>query len=200
MPTQRTIDTYTFDELDDAAKERAREWWRRVGEGDDFWSEWPLDDAKAVLKLIGFTIDRIYYSGFWSQGDGACFEGAWSAANVNATALKAYAPVDKELHRIADAVQAFAVRYPGAFLTVKHRGHYYHQYETVFTVQAFDNEDNEIDVDEQPIIDAARDAMEWIYRQLKATYEYKDADAQVDDTIRANEYEFTKEGKRSVTL
>lgn len=28
------------------------------------------------MKNIGFSVDKIHFSGFWSQGDGACFVGA----------------------------------------------------------------------------------------------------------------------------
>jgi hypothetical protein len=49
-------------------------------------------------------------------------------------------------------------------------------------------------------IEAARDFMDWIYRQLEAAYEFEQKDETVAENIRANEYEFTAEGKRSVTL
>jgi hypothetical protein len=39
--------------------------------------------------------------------------------------------------------------------------------------------------------------MRWIYRQLEREYDYQNADAQVDENIRANEYEFYEDGKRA---
>lgn len=39
--------------------------------------------------------------------------------------------------------------------------------------------------------------MRWIYRALEAEYEYQDSDGQVDETIKANEYEFEEDGSRA---
>ena len=49
---------------------------------------------------------------------------------------------------------------------------------------------------ETDLTEAARDFMRWIYRQLEAAYEWENAVEQVDDSIRANEYEFTEDGER----
>jgi hypothetical protein len=77
MPKKRVTETtvYQFDELSDEAKEKAREWYRQGNVTTRFWSECTIDDAKEIGKLLGMDIDNIYFSGFWSQGDGACFEG-----------------------------------------------------------------------------------------------------------------------------
>jgi hypothetical protein len=45
------------------------------------------------------------------------------------------------------------------------------------------------------LVELARDAMRWVYRQLEEEYEYQTANEQVDDAIRANEYEFTEAGR-----
>jgi len=37
--------------------------------------------------------------------------------------------------------------------------------------------------------------MRWVYRALEQEYEYQTANEQVDDSIRANEYEFTETGR-----
>jgi hypothetical protein len=42
-----------------------------------------------------------------------------------------------------------------------------------------------------------RDFADWIYSQLEKEYEWQNADEQVDDTIRANAYEFDEDGARS---
>ena len=42
--------------------------------------------------------------------------------------------------------------------------------------------------------------MLWIYRQLEKEYDYRNADEQLDDGIRCNEYLFTETGQRTVVL
>lgn len=41
----------------------------------DEWYEHEYADFTAAMEEIGVHVERIYFSGFWSQGDGACFEG-----------------------------------------------------------------------------------------------------------------------------
>ena len=44
-----------------------------VGHGD--WYESVYEHFKEMMSVIGIRVDKVYFSGFWSQGDGACFEG-----------------------------------------------------------------------------------------------------------------------------
>ena len=53
---------------------------------------------------------------------------------------------------------------------------------------------------ETALIKISRDAMQWIYGQLEKEYDYRNADEQVDDGIRCNEYLFTETGQRTVVL
>lgn len=208
MPSTASVTVYQFDELDDRAKEKAREWYRE-GAFDYNWWDFTYEDAKHVLAECGFTIDQVFFSGFWSQGDGACFEGRWAAGDVKPGKAVEEAPQDERVRGIATAVEALALKYPDAGMRVKHRGHYSHEYCTEFetwlgTREIPDDgsalwmgqEDIVDEEAEKEIVEFSRDAMRWIYRQLEAEYDYQNADEQVDDAIRANEYEFTEDGRR----
>jgi hypothetical protein len=39
------------------------------------WWDSEYDCFKQDMAEVGIEVDNIYFSGFWSQGDGACFEG-----------------------------------------------------------------------------------------------------------------------------
>ena len=200
-----------FDELSDEAKERAREWYRQGNCDDCFWSECTIDDAKEIGKYMGIDIENIYFSGFWSQGDGACFEGTWRAKDVQADKLKEYAPQDKELHRIVDGLAKIAKEYPDGYFKVRHRGHYSHSGCTAFDVELPTEQENELEYDspeykllqvklgedEETLIELARDFMNWIYRQLEKEWDYQNSNEQVEESIRCNEYEFLKDGTRA---
>lgn len=214
----KTIKTkvYEFNELSDKAKEKAREWFRNGYCDGEFDAEFIIEDAvtqgeamgiefaeRQAKLMSGKTIGKpiVYYSGFSSQGDGACFEGSWRALDVKPGKLAEHAPQDVELNRIAKEFERIALAFPNSSFSVKHRGHYYHKYETVFDVRIFDNDDNEIDTPEssqasEDLIETARDFMQWIYRQLEKDYNWRNKDAQVDENILANEYTFTETGKR----
>ena len=203
----RVVETkvYTFDELSDKAKEKAREWYR---ENDDFsfYAECIIDDAKTIGALMGIDIDKIYFSGFYSQGDGACFEGSYSYKKGSLKAVKSYAPLDIELHKIAGALAKLQKQhFYRLSASVKHRGHYYHEQCTEIDVlrnceYMFSTSDSYVrgsDSDGAALVILLRDFMQWIYRQLEKEYEYLNSNEVVDENIIANEYEFTEEGERS---
>lgn len=85
--------------------------------------EW-WDGVYAVFKhdmdAIGIEVERMYFSGFSSQGDGACFEGrvfSWEDF------LKSMGYKDPALISLAEAAW---------LLRVSHKGHYYHENCTSF--------------------------------------------------------------------
>lgn len=229
------VKAYEFDELDDKAKEKAREWFRSNCD-DNFWSECTLEEAEEQAALMGIDITNnkdsrgahIYWSGFWSQGDGACFEGTWRASDVKAEKVAdgwGESPATTEINRIAAVFAEIAKKYPHASFTVKHRGHYSHENCTEFDfnsgheycepkdLEAFRDSADQTDdglsdkmddcffqgTDDE-LKEAAKDFMRWIYRQLEKEYEYQNSDEQVDENIRANEYLFTEAGSRRMVL
>lgn len=152
-----TLDTEQFQPFHD--------WWDSV-----------YDDAKRIAALMGWRIDDIHFSGFWSQGDGACFTGSLAYKRGCAKAVREYAPLDTELHRIADAWQtAQRSQFYAISGTVKHAGHYSHEYSV-----SFDWEDSRTNYgwtndsfDEDAFAEPARDFMRWIYSTLEREYEYQ---------------------------
>ena len=186
---------YTYEELSDEAKAKARDWYRK--NDDNEYSEFVIDDAKEVAALMGWEIDKIYWSGFSYQGDGACFEGIMRYNKRCAKLVKAHTN-DEELNRIAKAWQSLQRRnFYALEASVKHRGHYYHEMCTVFDCEDtrsnygwMQNPEAEDDIKE-----IARDFMRWIYRQLKTEYEYSVSDEVVAENITANGYEFTEDGE-----
>jgi hypothetical protein len=207
----RTIKTtvYQFDELSNEAKENARQWWREGASQDDWWD---FDDFVSVGEILGIQFaqnpvqlmngqrryePKIYFSGFSSQGDGACFEGDYSYSHGAVEKIKGYAPMDEELHRIARDLQAVQRRYfYGLQASVVHRGRDYHALSTDINVSHV----NDIELPEsvcEDIAESLRDFMNWMYRQLEREWEYQNSDEVVDENIRINEYEFTEEGKRA---
>lgn len=111
---------YQMEELSDDAKEKARDWYRE-GAFDHDWYWAVYADFEQICEILGIALASvpvrlhgggtrrkpcIWFSGFASQGDGACFEGDYSYARGCASAIRSYAPKDQELHRIADALLA----------------------------------------------------------------------------------------------
>lgn len=210
----RTVEVkvFQFDELSDAAKEKARDWYK---EGNDFDPE--FESFETAAKLLGITFGTrtvslmsgktreetdIRYSGFSSQGDGASFVGSYEFAKGCSKAIRNEFPEDKTLHHIADALTVLQSRKVLAFqsrepitATIKQSGHYSHKYTMDIeldegTVYMSDDETKEL-------LELMRDFAQWIYDALEAEYDYQQKDETVDDNIIANEYEFTEEGERA---
>lgn len=214
----RTIETYQFEELSDAAKEKAREWFREGICEDSFWHESIYEDAAQIFEILGIFSQRavqtvggktryepnIEFSGFWSQGDGASFEGTYYYAKGAAKKIREYAPIDEKLHSIADRLQELQRRHFYKLTAVSRRiGHHYSHSNTVAWETECDWPDSTRP--SKPGADGEcteimRDLSNWIYRTLEAQYEYLNSDESVDENIKCNEYEFTAEGRRAVTL
>jgi hypothetical protein len=198
-----TINIFTFDELDETGKERARDWWRECKAQDWHGSEFVFEDAERIAEILGIEFDtkqcsrpesKIYYSGFSSQGDGACFEGSYDYKPGSCKAIREYAPTDKTLHNIADTLRDVQRRYfYQLHAQCRHFGHHYHSGCMAVTVE--DTSDTWRDVsDDDTVIQAMRGFADWIYSRLESEYEFTMSAENVDESIRANEYEFTEDG------
>lgn len=211
MPEIREYTVYRFDELSDAAKEKARDWFRSCyGEVEDFSAV--IDDANTIAAILGIEIETrpvklmgggtrydpcIWYSLSYSQGDGACFEGRYSYAKGSVRKLKEHAPQDTELYRIAEGLRDIQRRHFYRLeARVSHRGNYTHPRSTEIEVTSAETGDYVAAEIAETVAELLRDFMGWIYVQLREEYEYQTADEQVDEAIRANEYTFTEDGKR----
>lgn len=209
----RTIETtvYTFEELSDSAKQAARDWWISLLDSYDY-AEAVCYDFLQVCERLGVTVNTkpvkvlsgktrqdpaVYWSGFSSQGDGACFEGEYRAFTAGAARIAAYAPEDKVLLDIAQRLDALSASHPELHLSWKHSGHYYHEYSLSFEDQSewpealTDSTEVETALEE-----AIRDLCRWLYSQLELAYWDAISDAVVDENLVCNEYTFTEDGRR----
>lgn len=203
---------YQFGELSDAAKEKARAWYRE-GACDHDWHGFIFADFVSICTILGITLKTrpvrlmgggtradpcFWFRGFWSQGDGACFEGTYIHAKGASAAIRSYAPKDVELHRIADVLQAVQRRnFYQMKADIRHRGHYYHEYCMSVSVERDSPTAQDMTKDAEDIVtEALRDLARWLYRQLEREYDYQTSDAVIDESITANAYTFTGSGRR----
>jgi hypothetical protein len=189
------VKLYEYDELSEEAQEKVIEKYSDINTNYDWWDT-TYEDTKEIGKLMGIDITNIYFSGFSSQGDGACFEGSYQYAKNSVKALKEYAPQDKELHRIAEGLYKLQKEHFYRLqATVKQSGRSYHKYSTDIRIEDAQGYRIELKMTvENELSTLLRDFMEWIYRMLEKEYEYQTAEAQIEETIRANDFQFLKDG------
>lgn len=195
---QETIDIFKFSELSDDAKENAIEENRNWNvEGFEWWDS-VYDDVRHVCSLIGFDVDDIYFSGFWSQGDGASIFGSYRHAKGALKAVKEYAPQDTELQEIVAALQTAQKRnFYQLYATVSrsYGGGNYNHSGTMSVSVDHENRDYVADNDESDVTDALRQLADWTYSRLEEEYEYLTSDEIVKESLIANDCEFTIDGE-----
>ena len=212
MPEVICTTVYLFPELSDAAKEKARSWYRELGPHDDWWDA-VYEDFERICDILGVSLKTrpvrlmgggtrekpcIWFSGFWSQGDGACFEGYLSHAKGATASIRDYAPQDTTLHGIADRLQAIQRRnFYQLAAEAGHRGRYYHEF-TMSVDVTRDSQTGQPPTDdaEEVVTEIFRDLARWLYRQLQAEYDHLTSDEAIEEGIVINEYTFTEAGRR----
>ena len=212
MPRIIETTVFTIDELSDAAKENARIWYRDQGLHDE-WYDFVYEDFETICRILGVTLatspvrlygggtrekPQIFWTGFWNQGDGASFAGQYSHAKGAAKGIRAHAPKDTELHRIADDLQEVQRRnFWQVRASVRQNGRYCHEYTMAIEVER-DSPTWQPPTDgaEDTAIEAMRDLARWLYRQLRSEYEHQTSDDAVDEIVTVNEWTFMADGRR----
>lgn len=168
-----TITAYSFDELSDKAKEKARQWMRRCV-GDDYgWADFVTEDAENVgLKITGWNLDR---------GASCGLEFTETAERVSELILEGHGEGCDTRKAASDYRMAMNM-----LRTKVESGNM--------------NEEDERDADSQAKAEF-KNALEACYLQmLRDEWEHRMSDEAIDADIEASDYLFTAEGKRSITL
>lgn len=227
IPMVHHYTLYTFEELSDRAKEKARDWYREASNHDEWWDS-VYEDAIRMAEILGIEIDyrshpgrngrsgwkepKIWFSGFSSQGDGACWEGTYRytpgalkklqneapAFYADETGARSAIPSNVELHRIAKGMQEVQRRhFYRLTATSTHRGHYNHSGCMSIEVSDIDDPYRDIGDAEDEVKELLRDFADWVYRGLEEEYRWLNSDEQVDESILCNEYTFDEDGNRA---
>lgn len=186
-------------------RERLMEKHRSINVNHDHWHQSVYESFKEDMRKVGVHVRRMYFSGFWSQGDGACFEGEFDS-------LRTYL----DHHHKDQYPMVRKLLEHGGYLSITciHSGRYYHENCTEFSVEAdtfyhlvecptefheqivdtWDKQLNqEIDAFEKDVIEQWRSYMGDLYRKLEAEYDYLVSDEAVWETIEANELDEDEE-------
>lgn len=184
--------------VSDSQKQKLIEKYRDINVDFDDWHEYVVDVFKEDMKVIGINVDRVYFTGFWSQGDGACFEGnAVFPKFMDNFKPDEYPMIRKVLENNGSV-----------HFTTDHEGHYYHHnsiryscdveflYQvmdapTEFQAQVIDVYDKQLELEvpefEKETLEFFQDKMKELYSRLQNEYESLVSDEQVWETITCND-------------
>lgn len=193
-----------FNELTTKQQDAILEANRDINVFHDDWNHGVIDGFKADMEAIGILVDRPFYSGFWSQGDGACFQGHIRDFDLFLPTLKY---TDPALIKLAEDHWWFRV---------SHRGFYYHENCTYFDVDMplpDDSDDNDFanaymvyeegslhravaltnlarytsSKLEEEFIEAFKSHMRDLYDRLESEYDHLTSDEAVLEALEAND-------------
>lgn len=190
-----TINAYTFSELSDKAKDKARQYHADAYMSDGFWYECIIENAKEVGKILGFDIDKIYFSGFWSQGDGAIWIGHYRYAKGSPAEVAKCTGNDSELIRIAEGLQDIQRRnFYQLTARISTSGRYSHSHTMRADVEDSSNPYRDVSDAEGDLLKLFQDFADWIYNNLLREYDHLTSDSAIAEDFDANEVLFTAEG------
>lgn len=198
---EQMIKIYKFDELSDIAKGRVLELHHHTNVDHGWWED-EYEYLKTEMSAVGYDIDEICFSGFWSQGDGASWIGKINVLNWLLS-------TDDAKERFKDVVAYLeAINENECNVMVSRSSSSYCHENTM----VFDHDLNEV-IEDLPeamnvsvfmITDmerlmrelecSAKDVARTIYSTLEKTYYSLVSDENVGNTVQINEYEFLEDG------
>ena len=197
---------YTFSELSETAKQSARNKYTSGDYPHDEWWDNVYEDANCIAKILGLDIEStrtlkngkcvldvdINFSGFCSQGDGACFKGYYRFNPKAVDEINAYC-IDGKLIRIATELTAMQCtqRLKGCepfSATIRQSGNYSHSNSMGFDIQDW-GIDEIGEPDEDQFAQLMRDFADWIYKTLEAEHNYLMSDEVVDERLAEEKFD-----------
>lgn len=197
------LEVFNYDELSKTAQAKVRDWYR-INAVEYGWWDITYADFLGVCRQLGIEVATklvalknggarqepcIYFSGFWSQGDGASFAGRYTHKPGSVEAVRKLYPEDTVLHVIAQELFLLQSRCKlrlEAGITTS--GRYSHS----GTMQIESNARPNM---EKRLLDTFRTLADWLYRRLEQEYDYRTSDAVIAETLLSMDYEFYSDGE-----
>ena len=213
--------TYTYQQLTDEAKEKVKQWWYEHGAEYDWWDD-TYEDFKRDGYELGFVIDKMNFTGFYSQGDGACWEGqidvatwlkthtedsiardAWCALIAEDFCDKHFSIHTKNNHYShSNTMTCVGWDWVDAngeedylYLTKPSifQGMHYKELHNLIRSTDFPYTDpNDI---EQAGFESAKEYADELYKRLREEYEYLTSEESLIESCEANDWQFNEEGE-----
>lgn len=181
------ISVYQFGELSKEAQQKVLDSDLRYVNTEHEWYDFIRDEFVGKAESLGYTNVEMMFSGFSSQGDGACF-----TAGVDI-------PKWLRAHRLGNKYKALAKAYRDGDAAIKITHSWRHYFATSTNV---DPEDYRASAKAQEqmaevveLIEKERESLgNDLYRTLEKQFDYLVSDEAVKEMIEANGWEFREDG------
>lgn len=199
----KTINIYKFEELSENAKQKAIENFNALNN----WENYDQSFTE-FLKASGYENVKTYYSGFYSQGDGACFvfksldfdkfftacEGWGEYSELHNNFLTSYPKLIRQIKRIKDIL----------FYRQSHRGQYYHSKSVMLEYEldvdlnrkhSTKHSDKYAEAFEKVLRVLNQELANLYYKDLQSDYEYQQSEEYLAEYFANDDYEFLENGE-----
>jgi len=198
-----------YAELSDEAKRKAVEH-IQLRNSEYFSGDCVRENWELFLKALGFIKVFIGWTGFHSQGDGACFVAQWSIdwvewenieGHTSAERLQEIMPylekvrgLHKLLNTIGDDDGMNDYESPVVIrASLDHRGRCYHENSIAFDFDMNGAYPAYEAIEE--FKDWCKDLMRMIYKDLEADHDWETSEEYAVECIEINDYDFNEEGE-----
>ena len=211
------VEAFEYDELNDEAKAKARDWYKADDEGDvTCWSI--RTQFETDLESLGLENLKAWWSLNWCQGDGVAFEGDFDLGSFSIKQRE----LCEEKHETKDVwgkfVHECTLSKDGmtrleklcgdeemeVCCHVKTVGRYTHWNSMEASIECYSDTTDEQDMLLEEVREDIAELLKSISKEFErigyADVEWHASDEAVSETINANEYLFTAEGCREVVL
>lgn len=186
---QITINLYSFNELSPETQKKVIEDNRNINL-DHHWHDFIYDNWKKKLSSYGFIAPIIHFSGFYSQGDGACFD---AAIDLETVLKQEDIPAEYKKLILAKDYIDFGIESNSSYYSHEH---------TRFIDWCLSDWNVDVRTQSNIILQSFCDWLESkridfcqrIYKDLQEEYEHLTSDEAIKETIVANNYTFEING------
>lgn len=181
-----TVKLYAFNELSKKVQEQLIEDNRDHETEHDGWYEPITEGFKEDMISAGFDDITTNFTGFWSQGDGACFYGKVTDNQKLIETLKESSYIEKELN--IPGIDELDIR------VIKTTHHYAHSNTITADLEAPDTE-YDYSYLEDIITQWARHKSDGLYQSLEKYYDELTSDESVTEYLNERGEVFQENGK-----
>ena len=187
--------------------------YRHINVDDSYWYEYIFEEFIEDMKQKGISIfydyrgpahnhtatPRIYFSGFWSQGDGAFFEGEiedlekfLEAHEINDKSINNFVKLGGMINlSCAQVGNYYSVRFDSEYTNIEDLAEENSFYATL--AGALVDEKDIIEFCDETAPAIFREHMDDLYKRLENEYNYQTSDEAVSETLEANGVEEEEE-------
>jgi hypothetical protein len=192
----KTFEIYTFEELPTEVQNELIKKNRDINTFYEYWHDYLIEDFKEDDSIFNKT--KVYYSGFWSQGDGAVF--LYDRINQDFF----YQFIEKECNFLTEKRKQLIINNVTAHAKNTHSFRYYHEKSSTHQVELETNEtlnhhkhtniinllERIENIFEAYLIDTFENICIDFYRSLESHFNFLQEDEQVKETLISLEKEY----------